>query len=215
MLTRCIRTTILWCSAVLLVVGCQTVQVTHSGEHSAPQSDTVKNADAIENAYSKVTQRLFDDSLDAIRNQKFQDAERLLTKLTGLHAELSSPWANLGIVYLHLHKRDQAHAAFERAVQNNPANCVALNQLGIMASEAGQFREAEARYLACIDKSPQFREAHLNLGILYELYLGKYEAALSAYSAYQALLDEPDPRIAGWVIDLERRQASLIASAKD
>ena len=51
------------------------------------------------------------------------------------------------------------------------------------------------------------REAYLNLGILYELYLGRLDDALQAYQKYQALSESADQRVAGWVSDLERRLA--------
>ena len=47
--------------------------------------------------------------------------------------------------------------------------------------------------------------AWTNLGILYELYLGKLPEALEYYRTYQSMLSEPDRRVQGWVMDLERR----------
>ena len=49
---------------------------------------------------------------------------------------------------------------------------------------------------------------YLNLGILYEVYLGKLPQALEAYREYQELqasVGAEDARVKGWVIDLERR----------
>jgi hypothetical protein len=59
-----------------------------------------------------------------------------------------------------------------------------------------------------VERVPDFREAYLNLGILYELYLGKLPEALAAYRTYQSLLEAPDHRVDGWVMDLERRLTS-------
>ncbi|MGD8818404.1 MAG: tetratricopeptide repeat protein, partial [Acidobacteriota bacterium] len=64
---------------------------------------------------------------------------------------------------------------------------------------------AESLYQTCIELQPDFKDAYLNLGILYELYLGKLPEALQYYRAYQSMLDEPDRRVQGWVMDLERR----------
>ena len=74
-----------------------------------------------------------------------------------------------------------------------------------MSRQSGDFLSAEANYLACVERVPDFREAYLNLGILYELYLGKLPEALAAYRTYQSLLEAPDRRVEGWVMDLERR----------
>ena len=161
--------------------------------------------------HSKSTRTLFNKSIDALSEGRDKDAVMFLQVLTENAPDLSSPWANLGLAYLNLGEIDKATVALEQAISKNPTNCVALNQLGILARKAGDFAKAESRYLACIQHIPEFREAHLNIAILYELYLGKYAAALSEYRAYQALLDEPDRRIAGWVMDLERRELSMVA----
>jgi lipoprotein NlpI len=93
----------------------------------------------------------------------------------------------------------------EQAVAANPANCDAHTLLGVMARQAGDFQTAEKQYRTCLLVRPDFKDAYLNLGILYELYLGKLDLALDAYRSYQGLLDEPDRKVQGWVMDLERR----------
>ncbi|MBV1906700.1 MAG: tetratricopeptide repeat protein [Pseudomonadales bacterium] len=163
--------------------------------------------------FGSTEKKLFERSTKAMSEGRFKDAVMLLLALTGDKPNLSSPWTNLGIAYGHLGETEKSIQAFEQALVNNPTNCVALNHLGIRAREAGKFQAAEARYLTCIEHVPEFREAHLNLGILYEMYMGKYAAALREYLAYQSLLDAPDRRIAGWVADLERRQVSMVAAS--
>jgi len=149
------------------------------------------------------------EALEAGRNDI---ARTLLLKLTSDAPDLSSPWVNLGIAYRNLGEDENAIRAFERALIGRPGSCEALNQLGILARETGNFEAAEARYITCLKSTPDFREVHLNLGILYELYMGKYAAALSEYRSYMAGLDEPDRRVGGWIMDLERRQSSMLAT---
>ncbi len=151
------------------------------------------------------SESLFTHSLEAMRAGEYEKAEILLLELTEHRPDLSSPWVNLGNVYIELKRSEQARAAFQRALDVNAENCAAYNQLGVLARESGDFLAAEANYLACIQRVPEFREAYLNLGILYELYLGKLGEALQAYRNYQALLDEPDKKVSGWLMDLERR----------
>jgi len=151
---------------------------------------------------------LFEDAIAAIDGQRYRDAEVLLTELTAREPALSGPWVNLGMVQSELGNDEAAEASFKRAVELNPNNCAAYNELGVLRRRAGDFLAAEANYLACVAKVPDFREAHLNLGILYELYLGRLTEALDAYRAYLALTDGEDRRVAGWVSDLERRLAT-------
>jgi tetratricopeptide (TPR) repeat protein len=88
------------------------------------------------------------------------------------------------------------------------AVCSARNELGVLLRRRGEFAAAEAHYLACLEHQPDFQPAHLNLGILYELYLGRLEEALAAYRRYQALAAQPDRKVGVWVVDLERRLGS-------
>jgi tetratricopeptide (TPR) repeat protein len=148
---------------------------------------------------------LFEDAVLAMQEQRFADAEVLLLELTVREPKLSGPWANLGTVYLAMDDPEAAQVAFRRAVEINPDNCAAYNEMGVMSRQSGDFLSAEANYLACVERVPDFREAYLNLGILYELYLGKLPEALAAYRIYQSLLEAPDRRVEGWVMDLERR----------
>jgi tetratricopeptide (TPR) repeat protein len=155
---------------------------------------------------------LFDDALAAIAANRLRDAEVLLTELTAREPNLSGPWVNLGMVQNELNDTVAAEASLKKAINANPANCVAYTELGLMARRAGDFLAAEANYLACLKHVPDFREAHLNLGILYELYLGRLPDALGSYQAYLTLVDGGDRRVAGWVTDLERRLALVAGS---
>ena len=98
---------------------------------------------------------------------------------------------------------------FGEALKANPQNCDALNQLGVIARRAGRFADAEKHYRACIDANPNYANAHLNLAILYELYMGRLGEALAAYNEYQLALPEPDTKVGGWMMDLERRVAAV------
>ena len=60
----------------------------------------------------------------------------------------------------------------------------------------------------CCNRLRNLRNLRLNLAILYELYMGRYAEALAAYQDYQLVLDEPDTKVNGWLIDLERRVAA-------
>ncbi|MEO0578005.1 MAG: hypothetical protein AAFZ58_04890, partial [Pseudomonadota bacterium] len=62
-------------------------------------------------------------------------------------------------------------------------------------------------YLKAVTVSPEYPLAHLNLGILNELYLGRLAEALESYQTYQALTPDEDPNVARWITDLTRRTA--------
>jgi len=147
----------------------------------------------------------FEQAVSAMQAQRFQDAEILLLEITADQPELAGPWINLGQVYVELGQQEEARMAFQQAIRANPRNCYAYNELGVLSRRYGDFVSAEEHYRTCIELVPEFKFAYLNLGILYELYLGKLPEALEYYRTYQSLLDEPDRRVQGWVMDLERR----------
>jgi Flp pilus assembly protein TadD len=133
----------------------------------------------------------------------------LLKKLTLSQPELAGPWVNTGVAYLQLDDESSATDAFNKALAANPHNCEALIQLGVLARKRGAFDMAEELYGRCIAAQPGYADAHLNLAILYELYMGRLGEALAAYNEYQLALVEPDTTVNGWMMDLERRAASV------
>jgi tetratricopeptide (TPR) repeat protein len=147
----------------------------------------------------------FDQAVAALRAGRLREAEVLLSQITEDQPELAGPWVNLGQVYVLLEQFEDARMAFAKAVSANPRSCAAHNQLGVLSRQYGDFQSAEEHYRSCLTNVPGYKDAYLNLGILYELYLGKLPQALEAYRRYQVLAAEPDRRVKGWVMDLERR----------
>ncbi len=147
----------------------------------------------------------FRQALTALQQARYREAELLLQELLAQQPALPGAWINLGHAHLGQAQAEAAENAFHQALQLRPDDCRALVPLGVMARQTGDFAQAEQFYRRCLAAAPDFREAHLNLGILYELYLGRLGDALAAYEQYQALLPEPDPRVAGWLLDLRRR----------
>ncbi len=147
----------------------------------------------------------FEEALVAIQEGRVLIAEVLLRDVTAKQPELAGPWVNLGQVYVSLERFEDARLAFTNAIKANPRSCHAYNQLGVLSRQFGDFHGAEELYRACLKQMPEFKDAYLNLGILYELYLGKLPEALAAYRQYQLLSQQPDRKVLGWVMDLERR----------
>lgn len=147
----------------------------------------------------------FATATEALRAGRLTEAEGLLLQITDEQPELAGPWINLAEVFIAQGREDAARQALDKAIEANPANCAARTELGVMLRREGDFSGAESHYRACLQAAPDYRDAYLNLGILYELYLGRLDDALAAYRRYQLLASEPDRRVAGWVMDLERR----------
>ena len=177
-----------------------------------PQSPLLPPGPATPNPYlatkpsiNRQAQQLFNDAIAAMAKKQWPQAENLLTRVTTQYPNLSGAYLNLGLVYQAKGELDKAEQALKQAVAANANNLDAYNQLGILKREAGDFAAAEEQYKKALAIWPFHPASHRNLGILYDLYMGKSEQALQHYQAYQQLLPEPDKLVNGWIVDLERR----------
>lgn len=154
---------------------------------------------------SRQAQQLFNDATAAMAKQQWTQAESLLARLVAQYPNLSGAYLNLGIVQHAQGDLEKAEASFTQAIAANSNNLDAYNQLAILKREAGDFAAAEVQYKKALAVWPFHPASHRNLGILYDLYVGRSEQALPHYQAYQQLLPEPDRQVNGWIVDLERR----------
>ena len=93
------------------------------------------------------------------------------------------------------------------ALEVKPNSVQALNRLGLISRQRGQFAEAESAWLAATLADPEYAYSWYNLGVLYDIYLQDLPAALDHYRQYQSVTDstEQDAVVGRWVADLERR----------
>ncbi|WP_439510387.1 tetratricopeptide repeat protein [Marinimicrobium koreense] len=150
----------------------------------------------------------FDRALAAMEQGDHSQAQQWLSAMTEQYPALSGPWVNLAKIHSEQGRVAEAKAALEQALSINPNNLDAYNQLALLQREAGAFEAAEQSYRQALTVWPFHAQSHLNLGILLDLYRGEGEQALLHYRAYQQRQDEPDRRVAGWIVDLERRLAA-------
>ena len=82
---------------------------------------------------------------------------------------------------------------------------MALNHIGILERRKGNFENALQAYQRAIEIDAKYARVHLNLGILFDLYLQDLEKALQHYRLYQTLTNDENEQVAGWIVDIERR----------
>jgi len=88
-----------------------------------------------------------------------------------------------------------------------------LNQLGIVQREAGRFDQAQEAYEQALVLDPQHANAHMNLAILNDLYLGKAAVALTHYQRCIELTPADATQINKWVAELKTRKPAMAAVA--
>lgn len=149
--------------------------------------------------------QVFEQALSAMAGEQWSRAETLLRQLSDDYPQLSGPQVNLGLVHAAQGDTERAIRALTRALEINPKNLDAYQQLALLKRGQGDFERAEELYLSALQVWPFHAPSHRNIGILYDLYQGEWDKALLHYRAYQQLQSEPDREVTGWIIDLERR----------
>jgi tetratricopeptide (TPR) repeat protein len=85
--------------------------------------------------------------------------------------------------------RAGARRELTRAAKLYPASPVVHNFLGILDAEDGNPAAAESRFREAVRQAPQYTDAHLNLGRLYQENAGRdAQAPAKALAAYEAIL---------------------------
>src|SRR3984885_3078016 len=155
----------------------------------------------------------YSQALQMMKSNHLTDAELEFKQLSVAYPQFSGPQLNLGLLYLRDSRLPEAEAAFKAALQTSPANPIAGDELGIVERKLGKFAEAEAAYLHAIAAEPNYAPAHLNLGVLYDLYLAEPQKALEQFERYLEIAGE-NKQVSGWLIELRKRVGAPAPAAK-
>lgn len=180
--------------ALLILAGCATAPAPEPEPRAAPEA-TVDPA----------LEQAFEAGLAQLRGEDFAAA---ITTFQGIIEEndaLAAVHANLGIALARGGDPEAGRAALERAAELAPQQPVVLNQLGVLYRRAGRFQDAAEAYRKALAADPDYADAHVNLGMLCELYIHDLECALQHYRRYQDLASEADPEVELWIADVTRR----------
>ncbi len=197
-------------ASVMLISACQFAPTTSSPE---PVETAVEAAPAktlnpyLQNrpAVSSAATARFQQAQTALENKEWEQAEQHLLWLTDNSPGLSGPYVSLAKLYSLTGQPDKVAPLFMQAIANNSNNVSAYNQYAIFLRQQGDFNGAETLYQQALEVWPDYPEGHLNLGILYDMYMGKFDLALTHYLQYQNLQPAPDRQVAGWIVDTQRR----------
>ena len=154
---------------------------------------------------SPAAKKQYQNALTLMRDNRLADAEQALKTMSRTYPDLSGPYGNLGIIYFRTNRVKQAIDALNQAIRLNPRP-VYFNELGIIFRNQGEFEKARESYSEALAVDQNYAPAQLNIGILYDLYLGEPNKALEHYRRYQSLLPKADDDVSKWIFDLERQQ---------
>ena len=179
----------------------------------SPVSGTAPFAPAPEAPIPPRAAQQYAQALQMMKSGQSTDAELEFKQLAVAYPQFAGPQLNLGVLYLKESRLPDAEAAFKAALQIAPANPVAGNELGIVERRLGKFGDAESAYRKAIAAEPNYAAAHLNLGVLYDLYLSEPRKALEQFERYIEIAGD-NKQVGGWVVELRKRVGAAAPPAK-
>ena len=126
-----------------------------------------------------------------MRQQDYAGASQLLQPLAEAVPAAAGIRYNLALCYWQLAQHEAARLQLIQLLELRPDYVAASNLLGVIARQAGHFRQAERHWLAALSQQADYADAHKTLGFLYELYLQQPEQARFHYTQYQQLTGAP------------------------
>lgn len=141
----------------------------------------------------------------ALKQKQYEPAAKLLQELTIEDKELSGPWIGLGDIATEQKNYDQAVAHYFKAIELNGKNVNAYMRLAQVQRMQGNFLHAQNTYAKALALWPDFPEAHLNLAVLYDVYLNHPLRAQKHMEAYQFLTGGENKNVAKWLVEIQQR----------
>jgi tetratricopeptide (TPR) repeat protein len=145
-------------------------------------------------------------ALTAMQNGQYAEAARMLNALETSVRQSPRVQLSLATALVELGEDDAAERELQHALAMRPDDADARNLQGILYRRAGQFRQARDAYGQALRLRPGYAMAHINLGILCDIYLQDAGCAMQHYREYLQLSAGSDRHVSLWLADLEQRQ---------
>ncbi len=146
----------------------------------------------------------YEEALSYLQQGRHDEGIALLEQVAEAAPELSAPRIDLGIAQHRAGDLEGAEKNLLLALESNPEQPVAHNELGIIYRKTGRFPEARKSYEAALAVYPGFHFARRNLAILCDLYLADLDCALRNYEAYMKTVPS-DEEASMWIADIRYR----------
>jgi tetratricopeptide (TPR) repeat protein len=146
----------------------------------------------------------YETALSYLQQGRHDEGIELLERVAEAAPELSAPRIDLGIAQHRAGDLEAAERNLLLALESNPEQPVAHNELGIIYRKTGRFLEARKSYEDALAVYPGFHFARRNLAILCDLYLADLDCALQNYEAYMKTVPS-DEEASMWIADIRYR----------
>jgi len=146
----------------------------------------------------------YETALSYLEQGREAEGIALLEQVAAAAPDLSAPRIDLGIAQHRAGDLEAAEKNLLLALESNPEQPVAHNELGIIYRKTARFAEARRSYEAALAVYPGFHFARRNLAILCDLYLADLDCALDNYEAYMKTVPG-DEEASMWIADIRYR----------
>lgn len=160
---------------------------------------------------------LFIEAKKALRNKQLNVVKQKLGVITQKDESLSGPWVMLAEVAVLEKDYPLAQTQLLKAIRINKENVNAYTALAQVQRLMGEFNVAQNTLALALQIWPDFPEAHLNLSILYDLYLNDPKSAQQHMEAYVFLNGNKNAQSKQWLAEIQSRTgitSSFIKVAK-
>jgi tetratricopeptide (TPR) repeat protein len=156
----------------------------------------------------------FNKALALMKKGAYREAIPELEAILARNDKLPGAQINLAIACMNVETdskeaRDanmkKAGQALQIAVETNPGDPVAHHQLGLYYRKTGRFEDARKAYERAILLQPNYQMAHLNMGILCDIYLQQPECAITHFEEYLKLAPDEGEKVSLWLADVRQR----------
>lgn len=137
--------------------------------------------------------------------KNFRQVEILIDEIATIDDKLSGPLVMRGDIAVAQDRLADALVHYEQAIVINPRNINAYIKLAKTERLLGRFIDAQNTYAEALAVWPDFPEAHLNLGILYDIYLNHPLRAQKHMQAYQFLTGGENQQVSTWINEIQGR----------
>lgn len=145
------------------------------------------------------------DARRTYQSKKYDFADQLLTELIENEPKLSGPWVMRGDIAADQNNLPAAINHYAKAVEINSINFNAYLRLAKAQRQQGHFKHAQNTYAKALALWPDGPELHMNLGILYDIYLNNPQQAQAHMEAYQLLSKKSTQETQSWLAEVKTR----------
>lgn len=157
---------------------------------------------------SRVKKESVDQFIQAKRYLKTNDergARNVLSSIIENDKRVSGPHVLLGDLELQAGELENAISHYEQALAVNSRNVNAYLKLAEARRQHGDYGIAQNVYAKALAVWPDFPEAHLNLGVLYDVYLNQPEKAQRHIEAFLFLVGGNDSQAHDYLVEIMSR----------